>query len=317
MAQIVSSLVGHRMQWEQVKKIVGSDLQSGSFLFSGPEGIGKKKLAWSLAQYFLCTTGEGCGHCGSCRRVEAGTHEGLLSIDNDGDILKIEEAAKVKEFLKLKSLTTGRFIIINDAHLMNIPTANALLKTLEEPPEGVYFILVTSRLSGLLTTIKSRCRMIPFSILNETELQQVSRQNEYSVTNFSKSGQLHLVSKSQEKEFTTIVEVACSVLDLIAERRFETLADSQKSTIKSKEMFLDLIAFLEIFVRDILLVQSGGTDIYFEQFAGDIETWAQQDAAIWSDFFERLRMKKADLFLSPDSALFVESLVIESVRGVI
>jgi DNA polymerase III subunit delta' len=320
-AQIAAAVVGHRNQWEQVKKIVSSDLQSGSFLFAGPEGIGKKKVAQSIAQYFLCENKNGCGLCGSCRRVESSTHESLLMIDEADDIIKMDEVHKIKEFLRLKALGSLRFIIINNAHRMNIPASNALLKTLEEPPEGVYFFLVSSRVSGLLVTIKSRCRLIPFSILTEEDLEKVSRLNDFSLTNFRKSGQLHLVSKSQDREFKSVVDLACEILDRIAERQFVPLSDAQKATIKSKDQFLDLIVYLEIFIRDILLSQAGfdpeANEVYFEEYRKDIQTWAQVSSVVWSQFYEILGTKKADLFLSPDANSFVESLIIENLRSVV
>lgn len=320
MAQIGAQVIGHKNQWEQVKKIISSDLQSGSFLFSGPEGVGKRKMALAIAQYFLCETKSGCGQCGSCRRSETGGHEGLLLIDEGDDILKMDEVHKIKEFLKLKSLSGSRFIIINNAHRMNIPASNALLKTLEEPPEGVYFFLISSRISGLLMTIKSRCRLIPFSILTEKDLERVSLVNEFTVTNFKNSGQLHLVSKSQDKEFRTIVELACEILDCIAEQRFTPLTDAQKSTVKSKDQFQDLITYLEIMVRDILLTQAAGSDkaiIYFEDYRKDIQAWTQVNSEVWSRFYEILETKKEDLFLSPDSNLFIESLVVDNLRSII
>lgn len=321
MAQIAAQVIGHRNQWEQVKKIISSDLQSGSFLFAGPEGIGKKKMAQATAQYFLCETQSGCGQCGSCRRVEAGTHEGLLLIDEGDDILKMDEVHKIKEFLRLKSLSGSRFIIINNAHRMNIPTSNALLKTLEEPPEGAYFFLVSSRISGLLMTIKSRCRLIPFSILTEDDLERITRLNDFALFNFKSSGQLHLVAKSQDKEFRSIVQLACEILDSIAEQRFNPLTDAQKSTVKNKDQFQDLITYLEIMVRDILLIQSSLDDkkatVYFEEYREDIQAWAQINGAIWSQFYEILGEKKEDLFLSPDANSFIESLIVDNLRSVI
>jgi len=321
MAQIAGQVIGHTNQWEQVKKIISSDLQSGSFLFAGPEGIGKKKMALATAQYFLCETKSGCGQCGSCRRVEVGTHEGLLLIDEGDDILKMDEVHKIKEFLKLKSLSGSRFIIINNAHKMNIPSSNALLKTLEEPPEGVYFFLISSRMSGLLMTIKSRCRLIPFSILTEKDLERVSLMNEFTLTNFKSSGQLHLVSKSQDKEFRPVVELACEILDCIAEARFASLTDAQKSTVKSKDQFQDLITYLEILVRDVLLTQAANNDanaaVYFEEYRKDIQAWSQVNSAVWSQFYEILETKKEDLFLSPDSNLFIESLIVDNLRSVV
>ncbi len=321
MAQIAAQVIGHSNQWQQVKKIISSDLQSGSFLFAGPEGIGKKKMAQATAQYFLCETKSGCGHCGSCRRVEAGTHEGMLLIDEGDDILKMDEVHKIKEFLKLKSLSGARFIVINNAHKMNIPTSNALLKTLEEPPEGVYFFLISSRISGLLMTIKSRCRLIPFSILTEKDLERVSLMNEFTLTNFKSSGQLHLVSKSQDKEFRSVVELACEILDCIAEARFTPLTDVQKSAVKNKDQFQDLITYLEILVRDVLLTQAANDEanaaVYFEEYRKDIHAWAQVDSAVWSQFYEILETKKEDLFLSPDSNLFIESLIVDNLRSVV
>lgn len=321
MAQIAAQLVGHQNQWDQVKKIISSDLQSGSFLFSGPEGIGKRKMAMATAQYFLCETKTGCGHCGSCRRVESGTHEGLLIIDEGDDIIKMDEVHKIKEFLKLKSLSGARFILINNAHKMNIPTSNALLKTLEEPPEGVYFLLISSRISGLLMTIKSRCRLIPFSILTEKDLERVSLMNEFTLSNFKNSGQLHLVAKSQDKDFRPIVELACEILDRIAEARYAPLTDAQKSTVKSKDQFQDLITYLEILVRDVLLTQAAPNEnsatVYFEEYRKDIQAWAQVNSLVWSQFYEILETKKEDLFLSPDANLFIESLIVDNLRSVI
>lgn len=321
MAQLASQVVGHKTQREQVRKIIASDLQSGSFLFAGPEGIGKKMSALSIAQYFLCENKNGCGLCGSCRRVENGTHEGLQLIDQGDGVIKMDDVHKIKEFLKLKALGAGRFIIINNAHQMNIPTSNALLKTLEEPPEGVYFFLVSSRIRGLLMTIKSRCRLIPFSILSEEDLEKVGRLNEYSLSNFRKSGQLHLISKGQEKEFKQVVELACEILDSLADAKFTPLVDAQKAIVKNKEQFQDLITYLEILVRDVLLVQTGAlsaaTEIYFEDYRKDIESWSRVDSQIWSQFYDKLRVKKEDLYLSPDSSLFLESLIVENLRSVI
>lgn len=319
MAQIAAQVIGHQSQWGQVKKIISSDLESGSFLFAGPEGVGKKKLALAAAQYFLCETKSGCGHCGSCHRVEAGAHEGLLLVDEGDDIVKMDEVHKIREFLKLKSLSKSRFIIINNAHKMNIPTSNALLKTLEEPPEGVYFFLISSRIRGLLMTIKSRCRLIPFSILTQKDLERVSLANDFTLTNFRSSGQLHLVSKSQDKEFKPVVELACDILDCIAEARFKPLTDAQKSTVKSKDQFQDLITYLEILIRDVLLTQAAGSEanIYFEDYCKDTQAWAQVSGDVWSQFYGILETKKEDLFLSPDPSLFIESLIIENLRSVV
>ena len=141
-------------------------------LLGGPEGIGKRDLALVLAQSLLCETpaedGLACNACASCHYVAAGQHPDLrlvepFDVDEDGVATPVEWIAvdKIRALIDWAQLTSHRRIakvaVVAPAERMNAAAANALLKTLEEPPAGTYLILVTHQPGRLAPTIVSRC----------------------------------------------------------------------------------------------------------------------------------------------------------------
>lgn len=148
---------------------------AGTLLFSGPSGIGKKHAALALAQAVVCEKGvEGaCGECGSCLRIEKGQSESLLQISPDGAQIKIEQARDALQFIGLRTLGRGRAIIIDQAHLLGPQAANALLKSLEEPPAATHFILVTPLAAAVLPTIRSRSQLVRFKPLSDSDLAKI------------------------------------------------------------------------------------------------------------------------------------------------
>ena len=159
-----------------------------TLLFSGLAGIGKKLCAEALAQALICERAEtpssddlevksemkrACGECGPCLRVAIGQSESILNIAPDGASIKIEQVRSILEFCSLQKLGRAQVVIIDQAHLLNLQAANALLKSLEEPPEGTYFILVSANSAALLPTIRSRAQLIRFKPLSTSELKAV------------------------------------------------------------------------------------------------------------------------------------------------
>lgn len=147
-----------------------------ALLFSGPSGTGKAEAALTLAQILNCRTplepstppdapffAHRCGTCRSCRKIEAGIHPDIRVIAPEGNYIKIAQIRDLCNTLLAKPLeATHRVIVIKEAGSMNREAANALLKVLEEPPAGTYFILTTCQPSELLPTVLSRCQPIPF-----------------------------------------------------------------------------------------------------------------------------------------------------------
>ncbi len=142
----------------------------------GPRGIGKHALALNFAQALLCEAplGDGlaCGECPGCRYAIAGQHPDLMRLEllmvdpDDGalvevDTITIDRVRALTDFVQLTShRQRAKVAVIAPAERMNAAAANALLKTLEEPPAGTYLILVSDRPGRLPATILSRCRKL-------------------------------------------------------------------------------------------------------------------------------------------------------------
>jgi DNA polymerase-3 subunit delta' len=147
-----------------------------ALLIHGPRGIGKHALALYFAQALLCeaasTDGLPCGECAGCRYAVAGQHPDLMRLElvtiapDDGtlewvDTISIDRVRGLTEFVHLTShRQRAKVGVISPAERMNTAAANALLKTLEEPPDNTYLILVSDEPGRLMPTVLSRCRRL-------------------------------------------------------------------------------------------------------------------------------------------------------------
>lgn len=254
----MSLTLGHQTIKEQMLQTLYREGSSGTFLFIGPEGVGKKKLALELAQTFLCQSSEEkpCGHCGSCKRVMELKHESLVFIEPQNGMIKIEEANNIKEFLRLQGLTSKRFIVIDNAHAMNLPFANAVLKTLEEPPEGVYFLLISHQPKSILSTIKSRSRTIRFHSLSPREVQEICSQWDYRSENLIQRGQVNLIKNFLEEDKQKTLEQTLDFLkDLLFSAEILTSTD-WRYQYKDKSQFLDFLSLAPLVIRDAMLLKA-------------------------------------------------------------
>ena len=139
-----------------------------AYLFTGPRGTGKKSVARLCAMAALCR-GEGkrpCGACGPCRRVLAGTHPDVHTVEPEAGKQKIgvDVLRGVIEEVSVRAFEDGvKALIFPEAERMTPQAQNCLLKTLEEPPEDTVFFLITDQPGAMLPTIVSRCRRLRFS----------------------------------------------------------------------------------------------------------------------------------------------------------
>jgi DNA polymerase-3 subunit delta' len=146
------------------------------YLFEGPEGVGKATTALWLAAWTNCAAGERpCGRCPSCRQIAAGSHPDVILVGPDPEkatrVISVAQAHAVVSALALKPHSARRrFVILDPADALNDEAANALLKTLEEPPHGTQFVLVTARIATLLPTVRSRSQRVRFGPVPTAEL---------------------------------------------------------------------------------------------------------------------------------------------------
>ena len=188
---------GHQAIRERLRSRLQEDRIRGSLLFTGPEGIGKRRVALELAQRELCFRRNACGQCEGCLlfagedlpfelpnllRITPEGKAGVIRIDQIREGLDSNNQPRfsrgVIEWASLSPpMGCHRWILVEEAHRLNQSSGNILLKTLEEPPQGTHFILVTHRPEALLQTIRSRCERIPFAPLAPSEAWAVALRN--------------------------------------------------------------------------------------------------------------------------------------------
>ncbi len=172
------SIVGHKEVIQALRGAAEIGRLPHGMLFVGPRGVGKWTFARTFAQSLLCPKRldvplDSCNECPSCRQVISGDHPDLIDVKRPEDRheLPIASIRTMIRQLGLKPGPTGRKIaIIDDADDLNAEAANAMLKVLEEPPEGAILILIGTETDRQLETITSRCRVVRFDRLQESEL---------------------------------------------------------------------------------------------------------------------------------------------------
>lgn len=132
-----------------------------ALILQGPEGVGKGQLADWITRQLLCETGNGCGLCKGCQLLAAGHHPDHYELAPEGQQIKVDAVRQLITQLTGTAHQGGaRVAVLREAQRLNQASANALLKTLEEPPAGVHLILVVGPGQPLLPTIVSRCQRL-------------------------------------------------------------------------------------------------------------------------------------------------------------
>lgn len=147
-----------------------------ALLLTGANGVGKWPLARRLARALLCkqlVAQQPCEHCKSCLLDQAGNHADLLLLQPEGQSLGVDEIRRISDFTHGRAQQQGnKVIVIQHAERMTEAAANALLKTLEEPPQNCYLLLCCQQPQRLKPTILSRCQRWPLSVMSPVQLQQ-------------------------------------------------------------------------------------------------------------------------------------------------
>ncbi|MGM0603226.1 MAG: DNA polymerase III subunit gamma/tau [Bacillota bacterium] len=169
-------LIGQDHVVKTLKNAIKNDRVAHAYLFAGPRGTGKTSTAKVFARSLNCAQPaddlEPCGKCNSCQRIEKGNSLDVIEIDaasNRG----IDEIRELREKVKFYP-GEGKYkvYIIDEVHMLTKGAFNALLKTLEEPPESVVFILATTEPHKVITTIMSRCQRFDFSLLSLSDIKK-------------------------------------------------------------------------------------------------------------------------------------------------
>ena len=164
----------HHLSFNDLSEKLNNERLPHGLLFTGPKHCGKTEFGFALAAYLLCKQpGEvgACGSCSACALVDAGSHPDLKVVQPiESKQIKIDEVRLLVEWSNQTAQQGGRKVaLIFPAEAMNLNAANALLKSLEEPPAGTYLILVSHEPRRILPTIRSRCQLLPFGNPSEEQ----------------------------------------------------------------------------------------------------------------------------------------------------
>lgn len=159
-------VAGHTHIQRFLRQSVASGRVAHAYAFVGPEGVGKATMAKAFAQVLLCADGrsdDACGRCRMCHQFERAMHPDFHWVSPAGGAVRIEQVRALRQSLSLRAFEAMRKVaVIDQADLLTDQAQNALLKLLEEPPEGAVLIIVTSNEGALLSTVRSRCQIVRF-----------------------------------------------------------------------------------------------------------------------------------------------------------
>src|SRR5438094_8504471 len=171
--QTFDDLVGQQHVTDTLKNAIKNDRVAHAYIFSGARGVGKTTAARILAKALNCVKGptpQPCGECDSCKEIAAGTSLDVIEIDaasNRG----IDQIRELREMVRYApAASRSKVVILDEAHMLTGEASNALLKTLEEPPDRVIFVMATTEPENLEDTIRSRSQHFHFRALTFNEI---------------------------------------------------------------------------------------------------------------------------------------------------
>lgn len=232
-----------------------------SYLFLGPEGVGKKMVAKELAKSLNCQSGafDPCGSCPSCLKIDANQHPDVyLMDDSESDSIKIEDIRRLQKDINLRPYE-GKYkvFIIDNAHNLTPEASGAFLKILEEPPKNSLIVMITSKQALLFKTIISRCQILRFYPMQRAELKNVLL-NDYGLDNiqahflsFFSEGRLGLGLRLKDSD---IFKKKNTVIDSFGLRRKSA---AEKFPVETRQDMRVMLNLLACWFRDVYLSKSG------------------------------------------------------------
>ncbi len=278
-----ADIVGHRRLAALLSRAIARDTLPPALLLTGPRGVGKRRVADAMAQAFNCLTPashgdlerDACGQCAACSRIARRVHPDVhvMEPDDKGNIPidAVRDTLRRCEFRPFEG--RRRVVIIDDADAMDTAPQSALLKTLEEPPSGSVFVLVSAMPDALLPTVRSRCPRLRFNGLSPAEVAEaLVRDHGYDMATARAAGvvaegSLGRALADQVVDTTQAVADARSLLALAVRgidgpRRIQAVKEifpKKSSPAGEREHLAARLRALSSLLRDVSLLLAGGS----------------------------------------------------------
>lgn len=317
-------LLGHDKPKVLLREAVAKNKMGHAYLFRGPDGVGKKRTALTLAAYINCKSpldGDSCGRCTTCRKYFSGNHPDLILVEPDGAAIKIGQIRELKHQLTFPPLEAKvRVIVLEDIHTMRREAANSLLKTLEEPAPGNLLILTADLAGDVLPTILSRCQIISFGSLDHKDMARVLMQENDMEESLAftlaavAEGSLGRAKLLWQEGLLSLRQEVVEGLLLGQQNKAETIAQVFRLSEKGaalKENTSELLALIRLWYRDLVLVAAGGPEASIAN--KDLALFLPAAAQLWSlrqlqQKLQRLDLAERQLLRNCSRTLVLETL---------
>ena len=283
-----SHITGHATQLATLTQALEQDRLHHAYVFIGPEGIGKRTLAFCLTKAIHCAESahDFCGACASCVKIENRNHPDVRLIERlaGKKDISIEQVRALEKELNYRAFSGQKKIaIIDPAASMNFSAQNALLKTLEEPPAGSMLILIATSAGGLLPTLLSRCLRLTFTPLTEADVTRHLVERKRMSAERAKllaSISLGSLGRALSPEMDEVGQKRAAWVDALAAARVSGgWASFAEELAKDRTETLQFLDWLAEWYRDVLVYQA-------TQGSGEVSN---------RDLLEKLQGQAADL----------------------
>ena len=263
-----NDIIGHEEIIRHLKNAIQTEKVSHSYIFTGDPGSGKKLLAGTYAMTLQCEEGgtEPCGHCDSCKKAIGKNHPDIIMVTHEKpNVITIDEIREqIINDVDIKPYCSPyKIYIVANAELMNPQAQNALLKTIEEPPEYAVIMLLTSNIDAMLPTIRSRCVRLDLKVVDDglvkkylmEHLHIPDYQAEIDASYAHGSiGRAKQVATSQE--FADMTQNALRILKNADGMEVYELTEAIKELSNDKQNISDYLDLFQFWFRDVLMFKA-------------------------------------------------------------
>ncbi len=261
-----SQIIGHESIINHMQKAIENHKVSNAYILAGEDGAGKKILANTFAKTLQCEEGgkKPCNVCRSCMQMDGMNHPDIIYVTHEKASLGVDEIRiQVNNDIQIKPFTSPyKIYIIDDGEKMTEQAQNALLKTMEEPPEYVVIMILTDNVNRLLSTIQSRSVILNLKAVStdaiKTFLMEKKQIPDYLAeisAQFSRGNVGLAIKYSTSEDFIQSKEMVLHVLKHIDEMELHEVMDAVKSFTANKLDVYDYIDLMTLWYRDVLMLK--------------------------------------------------------------
>ena len=268
----IDGIAGQTVALTHLKNALKKDQISQAYMLIGEPGMGKKTIAESFAESILCEERkpgeyEHCGKCRSCHQVETGNHPDCIFVTHEkSNLISVDEIREqLVSDVEIKPYQGSKKVyIVPDAEMMNEQAQNALLKTLEEPPEYAVIILLVANADLMLPTLLSRSIKLPLAPLPDQVIEEklikdyyIQKYRTSSIVKFARGNLGRAIEMSENDDFIEDKNTASDIMKKVVKTESYQWKDWIDELSKDKARLPFFLGLFMDWYRDILMAKSG------------------------------------------------------------